>query len=129
MHGSLCFPPVHARQKLTTRALLRSGTIHCAYFFKIGTHTQEGVKSLVGGYQLVHWKRPSGKLVYARATDCSASLNMYTMRSMQQKARKVLCWPCQPEMKKRIPSLRQSISGVTPKSKFNPLPLPQVEQP
>ena len=30
---------------------------------------------------------------------------------------------------KRTPSLRQGISGVTLKSKFNPLPLPQVEQP
>ena len=32
---------------------------------RIGTHTLGGVEGLVGGYQLVHWKRPPGELVYS----------------------------------------------------------------
>ena len=36
---------------------------------KIGTHTLGGLEGLVGGYQFVHWPRPPGELVYARATD------------------------------------------------------------
>ena len=39
--------------------------------WRIGTHTLGGVEGLIGGYQLVHWKRPPGELVYARATDLS----------------------------------------------------------
>ena len=39
--------------------------------WRIGTHTRGGVEGLVGGYQFVHWKRPPGELVYARATDLS----------------------------------------------------------
>ena len=39
--------------------------------WRIGTHTLGGVEGLVGGYQLVHWQRPPGELVYARATDLS----------------------------------------------------------
>ena len=37
--------------------------------WRIGTHTLGGVEGLVGGYQFVHWRRPPGELVYARATD------------------------------------------------------------
>ena len=37
--------------------------------WRIGTRTLGGVEGLIGGYQLVHWKRPPGELVYARATD------------------------------------------------------------
>ena len=37
--------------------------------WRIGTHTLGGVEGLVGGYQFVHWQRPPGELVYARATD------------------------------------------------------------
>ena len=39
--------------------------------WRIGTRTLGGVEGLVGGYQLVHWKRPPGELVYARATNWS----------------------------------------------------------
>ena len=46
--------------------------------WRIGTHTFGGVEGLVGGYQLVHWKRPPGELVYARATDLSCIIrNVY----------------------------------------------------
>ena len=46
--------------------------------WRIGTHTRGGVEGLVGGYQLVHWKRPPGELVYARATDLSCLIkNVY----------------------------------------------------
>ena len=46
--------------------------------WRIGTHTRGGVEGLVGGYQLVHWKRPPGKLVYAQATDLSCLIkNVY----------------------------------------------------
>ena len=46
--------------------------------WRIGTHTRGGVEGLVGGYQLVHWKRPPGELVYARATDLSCIIkNVY----------------------------------------------------
>ena len=46
--------------------------------WRIGTHTRGGVEGLVGGYQFVHWKRPPGELVYARATDLSCLIkNVY----------------------------------------------------
>ena len=47
--------------------------------WRIGTRRQEGVEGLVGGYQLVHWKRPPGELVHARAS------KMYTIRSVKGK--------------------------------------------
>ena len=49
-----------------------------AQTWSIGTHTRGGVEGLVGGYQFVHWKRPPGELVYARATDLSCIIkNVY----------------------------------------------------
>ena len=46
--------------------------------WRIGTHTLGGVEGLIGGYQLAHWKRPPGELVYARATDLSCIIkNVY----------------------------------------------------
>ena len=46
--------------------------------WRIGTHTRGGVEGLVGRYQLVHWKRPPGELVCARATDLSCLIkNVY----------------------------------------------------
>ena len=46
--------------------------------WRIGTHTLGGVEGLIGGYQLVHWKRPPGELVYARATDLACVIkNVY----------------------------------------------------
>ena len=46
--------------------------------WRIGTHTLGGVEGLVGGYQFVHWQRPPGELVYARATDLSCIIrNVY----------------------------------------------------
>ena len=46
--------------------------------WRIGTHTRGGVEGLVGGYQLVRWKRPPGELVYARAIDLSCLIkNVY----------------------------------------------------
>ena len=37
--------------------------------WRIGTHILGGVEGLIGRYQFVHWPRPPGELVYARATD------------------------------------------------------------
>ena len=52
--------------------------LHNTQTWSIGTHTRGGVEGLVGGYQFVHWKRPPGELVYARATDLSCIIkNVY----------------------------------------------------
>ena len=65
-----------ARPEFATHARLRSGMtqrilLQDTQTWRIGTHRRGGVEGLVGGYQFVHWKRPPGELVYARATDLS----------------------------------------------------------
>ena len=86
MHGVLCFPQALAPLEFVTLALLPSGMTCCVSFSKTPkhggththTHTLEGVEELVGGHQLVHWKRPPGKLVYARATNLACIVqNVY----------------------------------------------------
>ena len=135
MHGVSCFPLVHARQEFATHALLRSDMTHCVYFSKTPkpgasahTHSEE-LKDWLGG---INWCTGNDHQVNSCMHEppiCHASSEMSIMHSMQWRAKEALSWPCLPEMKKRIPSLRQGISVDTPRSKSNPLPHPQVAQP
>ena len=40
----------------------------------VGTHFSEGLDGLVGGYQLVIWKKPSKEFMHARGADLSSVL-------------------------------------------------------
>ena len=96
--------------------------------WRIGTHTLGGVEGLAGGYQFVHWQRPCGEVLYARATDLACVIKDVLTHCVTLKAMKARCWQCQPGMKKNILSLPPGISEATLKSKFNLLPLRQAAQ-
>ena len=98
---------------------------------RIGAHTLGGVEGLIGGYQLVRWKRPPGELVYARATDLACIIkNVYkALHAVKGKEGTLLAMSARNEEKDTVPSLRPGIFAATPKSRFNPLPHPQVAQP
>ena len=41
-------------------------------YWIVGTHSLEGLKGLVGGYQLVIWKKPYKEFMHARGADLSS---------------------------------------------------------
>ena len=62
----------------------------------VGTHSSEGLEGLVGGYQLVIWKKPSKEFMHARGADLSSVIEplLQDLIDIHSDESSVLCDVC-----------------------------------